>query len=395
MSDWNATGYALTAAGRRLQAKVEAGTPLNITRMKLGSGHETSAEVDNLTDLVAPEVSFGLCSAEVSGENCMITGNLLVNTVAHGFWCREWGVFAQDPDVGEILYLIALDSQPDWIPANAKVGTSITYVMDVKVANATTVVAQIDVTGLVDVNTLNRVTHTCTRQCAYQKGEILNTPTLKNGLVLEAVTAGTTAVTAQDFSGLNVGDTKLDGSVVWQARKIATSAHDDSEHNVDWLYDAVTGIGTLRDNIVIPVAGWQIVNGVYRYRLSITHQNVREKTPVQIIIQPDSQEEASLCGLSSVTGVEDGGITLYAKTKPHAAINATLMVFITKGGGGGGGDILPIATESTLGAVKVGSNLQVKSDGTLSVDLNTVMDDTDLANEEEVMEDVRRILHDD
>ncbi|MBO6204932.1 MAG: phage tail protein [Selenomonas sp.] len=395
MANWNATGYALTAAGRRLQAKVEAGVPLNLTRMKLGSGHETSADVDTLIDLTSPEVSIGICSAEVTGEDCIITGNLLVNNVAHGFWCREWGVFAQDPDEGEILYLIALDDQPDWIPAGAEIGTSITYVMRVKVANATTVMAQIDVTGLVDVDLLHRVTHTCTRQTSYGVGEMLNAPTLKNGLVIETQNAGTTAATIVDYSGLNTGDTIEDGSVTMKVKKLATTAYDDHEHTIDWLHDAVTGIGTLRDNIVIPVAGWQASDGVYRYSLNIINENVRENTPVQIIIMPESQEEASLCGLSAAAGVEDGSVNLYAKAKPQGPINALLMVFVTKGGGGGGGDVLPIATESTLGAVKIGGNLKIKPDGMLSVDRETVMDDTDLANEEEVMEDVRRILHDD
>jgi hypothetical protein len=39
---------------------------------------------------------------------------------------------------------------------------------------------------------------------------------------------------------------------------------------------------------------------------------------------------------------------------------------IDNGGGGGGGYVLPPATASTLGGIKVGSNLSITSDGTLS-----------------------------
>ena len=56
---------------------------------------------------------------------------------------------------------------------------------------------------------------------------------------------------------------------------------------------------------------------------------------------------------------------------------------------------MPIATKSTLGAVKIGDGLNVLADGTLSVDQEQVMTEGDLVNEEEVQRDVERILHDD
>lgn len=395
MSDWNRGGYRLTAAGRRLQAKVEAGAVLVLTRMKLGNGTETAAETDSLTDLVSPQVDFGIISAEVSGETCAITGNLLVNTIANGFWCREWGVFAEDPDDGEILYAIALDAEPDWIPAGAEIGTSITYTMNIAVANATEVSVHVDVTGLVDASTLIRYTHSCTRQGAYQAGDTLNAPTLPHGLVLECITGGSTSEVLVDFSQAKAGDEIVDGEVVWQAKKLVTTSVDDNEHTIEWLHDAIAGIGTVRREIMIPAAGWQEAEGAYKFNIIVNTENVRENTPTQIIISPDSQETASLCGLSSVIDVSDGSITLHAKAKPSADIHAELMVFVTKGGGGGGGADLPIATESTLGAVKIGNGLNVRADGTLSIDTETVLDDADMANEEEVQESVRKILEDD
>jgi hypothetical protein len=394
MSDWT-NGYNLTAAGRRLQAKVEAGTALQLTRMKLGSGTETADEVDDLVDLVNSKVEIPISSAAVKGETCTITGNLLVDRVTEGFWCREWGVYALDPDEGEILYLITLTDKPDWIPAGAAVGTAVTYVMNVAVANATTVIAQIDLTGLVDTETLHQYTHTCSRQSSYQKGETLNEPSLPNGLVLESTTDGSTGAALVDYSQAKVGDTIVDGEVTWKVKKVVTTSVDDNEHTIEWLHDAIAGIGAIHQELIIPVTGWEESGGQYKYSLAIVNDNVRKNTPTQLIIHPESQETAGLCGLASVISLADKSITLYAKAKPQEPITAQLMVFVTKGGGGGGGDVdLPIATESTLGAVKIGGDLNIEADGTLSVDRDTVMDDTDLANEEEVMEDVRRILHD-
>ncbi|MBQ9459090.1 MAG: hypothetical protein IJU66_04075, partial [Oscillospiraceae bacterium] len=128
MAEW--TPHVLTAAGRRLQAKVEAGTPLALTRMKLGSGQETIDEVDSLVDLVAAEASFLVSSAEVKGEICAVRGVFRASSLDHGFYCREWGVFADDPDEGEILYAVLIDEKPDWIPSSAPTELTTSYVLN-------------------------------------------------------------------------------------------------------------------------------------------------------------------------------------------------------------------------------------------------------------------------
>ena len=226
MADWSAEGYALTAAGRRLQAKVESGVPLELTRMKIGSGTETGAEVDALIDLVLPEANVTISNAVVEGETCTVTGTLLFDTLDHGFWAREWGLFARDPDDGEILYMIALDSQPDWISANAEAGTSNTYSMKVVVANGTEITANVDLTGLIEVEQLEQTAHSLRRLTAYKEGDILNAPNLPHGLVLECITAGTTAETLIDFSSVKCGDIVTDGGVVWRVVRYLITASD-------------------------------------------------------------------------------------------------------------------------------------------------------------------------
>lgn len=148
-------------------------------------------------------------------------------------------------------------------------------------------------------------------------------------------------------------------------------------------------------DFTIPVGGWQKKEtGAYTCSLRIVNENIRENAPVQIIIHPECSETAGLCGLSPAIGIGDGTITLYAKAKPQSAISASLTVFISKGGGGGGAD-MPIATESTLGVVKIGNGLIVQPDGMLSIDPDKVMSDVDLVDEEEVKRDVEEILNGD
>lgn len=145
----------------------------------------------------------------------------------------------------------------------------------------------------------------------------------------------------------------------------------------------------------IPANGWvEEAKGAYRYRLTLPNENVRANAPLHIHLLPESEEAAGLCGFSSLVLSGDGTITFYAKAKPRTAIAARLTVFISKGGGGGGA-AMPIATKSTLGAVKIGDGLNVLANGTLSVNQEQVMTDGDLVDEEEVQRDVERILHDD
>ena len=157
MAEW--TPHILTSAGRKLQAKVETGTPLKLTRMKLGSGQETIEEADSLLDLVAAETDLSISSAEADGELCTVTGVLLTSSLNHGFYCREWGIFAQDPDIGEILYAVLIDEKPDWIPSNSPTELTITYCLNIAVANGSIISADVDPAGLVDVDMLHRYTH--------------------------------------------------------------------------------------------------------------------------------------------------------------------------------------------------------------------------------------------
>ena len=45
-----------------------------------------------------------------------------------------------------------------------------------------------------------------------------------------------------------------------------------------------------------------------------------------------------------------------------------IINFANLGGGGGGGYVLPVASESTLGGVKIGSGISIDSGGTISAE---------------------------
>ena len=226
MSNW--IGGVLTAAGRVLQAKVEAGiTSLDITRIKLGDGTETMDSVDTLTDLVSPKVILGVSTATQDGQTATITGVITTSQITAGFYCREWGLFAEDPDVGEILYMITIDTVPEWLPpSSSEAQISATYAMNIAVANATSITVDIDLAGLVDVDMLNAATHAVLRSTTYIAGQLATASTLSSGLILRCITGGTTRATLIDWSQLSLGDTVTDGTVTWLVTTISVTDGD-------------------------------------------------------------------------------------------------------------------------------------------------------------------------
>lgn len=116
MANWN--GLVMTDKGVALQSKVQAGEVLNITKMKLGSGTlPAETDIRKLTDLVIPEQNLGIGGREPNGDYCKISATISNVGLEAGYYVRELGVFAQDPDDGEILYAYTTDGAPDYLPA--------------------------------------------------------------------------------------------------------------------------------------------------------------------------------------------------------------------------------------------------------------------------------------
>lgn len=157
MSEWN--DMILTQKGLNLQAKVEAGKcELELLRVELGSGTPEEAEnIQELTALKNHEINVGISDkTPKDGGICTITGIITNQDVNIGFYAKEMGVIAKDPDAGEILYMYATDNNPDFVPAKtSKYVVNASYSIDVAISNAEMINAKIDSAGLVTVSILN------------------------------------------------------------------------------------------------------------------------------------------------------------------------------------------------------------------------------------------------
>ncbi|MBI9092077.1 MAG: phage tail protein [Desulfobacterium sp.] len=114
------SGTVLTDAGLAFQAKAQTGVKLEFSRVGLGDGLlPDGGSLERLSVLLNERKSIPIQSIEVIGDGTTQLNTVLTNEdLSNGFYIREIGIFANDPDEGEILYSIAYAGEhPDYIPA--------------------------------------------------------------------------------------------------------------------------------------------------------------------------------------------------------------------------------------------------------------------------------------
>ena len=98
---------AITDAGSLLIAKVMASRgSITFTRIVMGDGYMPSSQVpEHMTAVVSPKATMDITKCEVTGNGAAVVGGRYDNSEqSQDFEWRELGLYAKDPDLGEILY---------------------------------------------------------------------------------------------------------------------------------------------------------------------------------------------------------------------------------------------------------------------------------------------------
>lgn len=98
----------MTEKGNALLTKLHSGTTLSITRAVAGAGSVTSDEMRSLTSIPdeRQEMTFSTKSYPVENQ-CAVPLKLTSTGVTEGYKATAIGIYAFDPDEGEILYMAA------------------------------------------------------------------------------------------------------------------------------------------------------------------------------------------------------------------------------------------------------------------------------------------------
>ena len=142
----------LTKKGIELLAKAQAGKcTIKLTGAVTGSGsYSDDEDLTAMTSLKEPQQTFGLNVVKVQNETNVYAKFVITNrpesgALAQGYYVKEIGIYAEDPDGGEVLYAIAVavEDQWDYMPSyNGMLASTITVEFLIEVANASEVTIQ-------------------------------------------------------------------------------------------------------------------------------------------------------------------------------------------------------------------------------------------------------------
>lgn len=325
-------GGTITVKGRDLITSLISGETIEFTRIVVGSGEmPEGVEPIDMEDLVnpvaeatstVPTVENSVLSLVVEYRNDMNGG------LQTGFWLREFGIYAKTENSEEILlYYATLGDSPQ--PVNAYQDNRI----DIR-RYPVTIALEVDA----DI------------QVTYNPGAFITSA---------------------------------------EAEELIRSM----------VNEAVTGIGTaIIKDITIPAEGWSwdedlddqggIGMDDYRYYVDVVMAEATAGHFPNIALHKNALATAKEAGLCPSAKAEDGYVRLWARNHPSEDMEASIALMSSGEGGssgGGGTYVLPVATSTRLGGIKIGENLSITEDGVLSATGASVSED-DMASPTETDE---------
>lgn len=337
-----------SAAGIALIAKVLAGRcAMKYTRVAVGKGNipddKTPKTMTEPADYVMDAVIAGITNP-VDGE-CQVTVQINSANVDKGFYCTAVVLYAEDPDEGEVPYTyLVLENEPEWIrPASSIVGKLATIDLIAAVGDVDTVTAIIDPEAIATVG---------------QVKQLLEEHKTDASAHAEAITAAV---------GNAMESLKESGDVV-------------SEEQVKALIQEQGGSGgaAIIKDITIPADGWdwqresddEEMLGMDDFRcvVDVAVDDATEDMFPSVALHKAALEVAKRAGLCPTVQALAGVLRFWARNIPTEDMSATVALFAPGGTtGGGSAYVLPVATATRLGGVKIGSGISVTADGTVTV----------------------------
>ena len=302
----------MTALGLGLLAKAQADLAnIHFTKLKTGDGRhpDNSENLSGYTDLLSPRQSFPVAELSVI-NNSTVYCKVYVNNegLEQGYHVREVGLFATDPDQGEILYAMATvhisddgSEEADYLPAyNSYMPATIEIEFYTEVSNA------------------------------------------------ESVT----------IEGLPEPEPAIKVYIDQLVSRLMIS------HNADT--EAHPSLRPVTVEITVPVEAWQEdeSGGDYGFSAMVDCEDAAVSNVPIVTLDKSCLKAAGDAGVCPTVEALDGSLHLWATAKPASELTGWVTLLGPGSGAGGGGISLPVATEDILGGIKASDSLTVDPDGT-------------------------------
>lgn len=136
----------ITNKGLNLIAKTQTGARIQYTRIVTGDGQwSQDTNFSHVTNPKNQKQSIGISSIEIINSTTIRARGVLSNEgLSEGYYIREIGLFALDPDEGEILYCIVTAITSDFFPAGNNSPSSILIDILTTVSNTDSVMVTVN-----------------------------------------------------------------------------------------------------------------------------------------------------------------------------------------------------------------------------------------------------------
>lgn len=141
------TNVRLTTLGLALQAKVEMGDRLELTRIVVGTGIHDEMDYSDVTDVLEPILDLPIQTIENVDSMVRVSTSFDNRDIEKGFFYREVGLYARDLDYdeGEILFIYGnAGEHPDFVPSVSSQIIEKEININIVIGNAENVTANID-----------------------------------------------------------------------------------------------------------------------------------------------------------------------------------------------------------------------------------------------------------
>ena len=298
---------AITDNGRVLLSHVQMGAVFTPTKVVMGSGNlPAGTTVRSITAVVAPEQILTISKKKRANDGTVTVGGVYSNqAVTTGFYFRELGLYAKAvyPDGREI---------PEVLYSYGNAGSTADYMT------------------------------------AYTSGQ-----PVEREIDLVVYIGNDTVVDLTIESGVYITREQLE------------------EELQDAIDEVANGVGaTIIREIEIPAEGWTPLDtGPYPYQADVPLPEAKEAFFPSVALHTDAIQTANAAGLCQTAQSLAGVLRFWAKKDPAEDMAATIALLSSgSGGSSGGGEayVLPVATKTQLGGVKIGRGIGVTADGTIS-----------------------------
>lgn len=154
MAVWKYACKTMQGIGLDLKLLSGGSEPLKLTCARTGSGSVDPTQLVSLTEIIGPVQELPVLSAvECLEENKVRFPVILKNDgVEEAYSMRQLGIYAEDPDGGEVLYLVLQSEGAEEIPSGEEMKDfTLEWYLNVSVGNAGNVEVAIDRAGILTV----------------------------------------------------------------------------------------------------------------------------------------------------------------------------------------------------------------------------------------------------